>query len=60
MVNRDEMVVRIEGLSRRFGRKVALDGASQEVPRGCVYALVGSNGPGKTTLLRHILGLRKA
>jgi ABC-2 type transport system ATP-binding protein len=60
MENRSESVVRVENLSRRFGRKVALDGVSLEVPRGCVFGLVGSNGAGKTTLLRHMLGLLKA
>lgn len=60
MNDRNETVVRIEDLSRRFGHKVALEGVSLEVPRGCVFGLVGSNGAGKTTLLRHILGLLKA
>ncbi|MBY0232945.1 MAG: ABC transporter ATP-binding protein, partial [Gemmataceae bacterium] len=51
------MIVEIDGLSRAFGRKKALDGATLHVPRGCVLGLVGVNGSGKTTLLRHVLGL---
>ena len=54
------MVVEIAELSRRFGRTVALDGVSLDVPRGVVFGLVGENGAGKTTLIKHILGLLKA
>ncbi len=53
-------VVRIENLSRRFGRHHALKDVSLSVPRGVVLGLVGQNGAGKTTLLRHILGLLRA
>jgi ABC-2 type transport system ATP-binding protein len=55
-----ENVVELDGVSRRFGKTVALDGLSLRVPRGCVYGLVGVNGAGKTTLIKHILGLLKA
>ena len=54
-----ENVVELDGVSRRFGKTVALDGLSLRVPRGCVYGLVGVNGAGKTTLIKHILGLLK-
>ncbi|MEM8931482.1 MAG: ABC transporter ATP-binding protein [Acidobacteriota bacterium] len=53
-------VIEIESLVRRFGDKTALDGASLEIPRGCVFGLVGQNGAGKTTLIRHLLGLLAA
>ncbi len=53
-------VVRIEQLSRRFGRTVALDRVNLDVPRGVVFGLVGENGAGKTTLIKHLLGLLKA
>jgi ABC-2 type transport system ATP-binding protein len=53
-------VVEVANLSRRFGAKTALDGASLCVPRGVVFGLVGENGAGKTTLIKHILGLLKA
>jgi len=55
-----EAVVRISNLSRRFGSKDALNDVSLEVPRGCVFGLVGENGAGKTTLIKHILGLLRA
>jgi ABC-2 type transport system ATP-binding protein len=44
--------VRVEGVVRRFGETVALDGAGLEVPAGMVFGLLGPNGAGKTTLVR--------
>jgi len=55
-----ETVVDVLGLSRRFGRNVALDHLDLAVQRGAVFGLVGENGAGKTTLIKHILGLLKA
>lgn len=45
-------IVRVEGLTRRFGRRWALRGVDLEVEHGVVVALLGANGTGKTTLLR--------
>jgi ABC-2 type transport system ATP-binding protein len=53
-------VVEIRDLTRRFGRRAALDRVSLAVPRGGVLGLVGVNGSGKTTLIKHILGLLQA
>jgi ABC-2 type transport system ATP-binding protein len=47
----------VEGLSRRFGKKTALNDVSLVVPKGKVFGLVGENGAGKTTLIKHVLGL---
>src|SRR5713226_386659 len=44
--------VRVEGVVKRFGTTVALDGAGLEVPGGMVFGLLGPNGAGKTTLVR--------
>jgi ABC transporter DrrB family efflux protein len=44
--------VRVEGVVKRFGETVALDGAGLEVPAGMVFGLLGPNGAGKTTLVR--------
>jgi ABC-2 type transport system ATP-binding protein len=44
--------VRVEGVVKRFGTTVALDGAGLVVPGGMVFGLLGPNGAGKTTLVR--------
>src|ERR1700736_1600838 len=44
--------VRVEGVIKRFGATVALDGAGLEVPGGMVFGLLGRTGAGKTTLVR--------
>ncbi|TVP49549.1 MAG: ABC transporter ATP-binding protein, partial [Gemmatimonadales bacterium] len=49
--------VEFQGVTKRFGRTVALDGVTTEIPRGSITGLIGRNGCGKTTLLRHASGL---
>jgi len=53
-------VVDIRRVTRLFGSKKALDDLSLCVPRGGVFGLIGGNGAGKTTVIKHILGLLKA
>ena len=55
-----ESVVEIKGVSRSFGKKVALDEVDLTIQQGTVVGLVGENGAGKTTLLKHVLGLFRA
>lgn len=55
-----ENIVEIKDLSRQFGKTKALDSVSLTVKPGLVYGLVGANGQGKTTLIRHLLGLLRA
>ncbi|MBN1865919.1 ATP-binding cassette domain-containing protein [Candidatus Sumerlaeota bacterium] len=55
-----ESIIEIRGVTRRFGRKAALDTVDLDVARGLVFGLVGENGAGKTTLIKHVLGLLKA
>ena len=49
-----EPAVSVEGATKRYGRTLALDQVSFEVPEGELFALLGPNGAGKTTLM-HIL-----
>ncbi len=52
-----ENAIELEDVEKRFGAKVAVDGLSLEVPRGCIYGFLGPNGAGKTTTLRMIIGI---
>lgn len=51
-----EAVVVVRGLEVRFGRRRVLERLEFELARGSVTALVGSNGVGKSTLLRVLVG----
>jgi ABC-2 type transport system ATP-binding protein len=45
------------GLSKRYGRQLAVDALSIEVPAGVVAGFIGPNGAGKTTTMAMLLGL---
>lgn len=47
----------LRGLSKRFGDIQAVDGVNIDVPRGALVGFLGSNGAGKTTAMRSILGI---
>jgi ABC-2 type transport system ATP-binding protein len=50
----------IDGVSKRFGSVVALDGLSFQVPKAQVFGFLGANGAGKTTTMRIALGVLRA
>jgi ABC-type multidrug transport system ATPase subunit len=50
-------IVEIRKVTRMFGKALALDDVSLTVPRGGVFGLIGGNGAGKTTFIKHLLGL---
>lgn len=52
-----EAAIDVRGLTKRFGRQLAVDGLDLAVPRGSVYGFLGPNGSGKTTTIRMLLGL---
>ncbi len=53
----NELVVQTDGLTKRYGDRLAVDSVSMTVRRGEVYGFLGPNGAGKTTTLRMMLGL---
>lgn len=54
-----EPLLKVEGLSMRFGNLLANDGISFEVNRGEIVGLIGPNGAGKTTCFNCITGFLK-
>lgn len=50
-------MIRIDHVTKRFGRAVAVNDVSLEIPEGDSVALWGANGAGKSTLIRCALGL---
>jgi ABC-2 type transport system ATP-binding protein len=53
----DQLAVRAEGLTKRYGSLTAVDGIDISVAEGEVYGVLGPNGAGKTTFLRMLFGL---
>ena len=51
-----DYVIETVALSKRYGRKLALDQLDLRIPRGRIHAVVGANGAGKSTLFRILLG----
>lgn len=52
-----QIAVSSAGLTKRFGRQIAVNSIDLAVPSGCVYGFLGPNGSGKTTTIRMLLGL---
>ena len=52
-----EAVLSAEGLTKRFGALLAVDGVSFQVAPGEIVGLVGPNGAGKTTIISMVLGI---
>lgn len=51
-------MIELSHVTKTFGGATrALDDLTLTVPQGAVYGLVGSNGAGKTTAIRHITGI---
>jgi len=53
-----ELLIRVRGLTNRFGAQVVHDGLDLDVRRGEILGVVGGSGTGKSVLMRSILGLR--
>ncbi|WP_262690158.1 ABC transporter ATP-binding protein [Kordiimonas aestuarii] len=49
--------IETHGLTKRYGKKLALDDFTLQIGRGGIHAIVGSNGAGKSTLFRLLLGV---
>ena len=56
MTTQSDYVIETRALSKRYGRKLALDHLDLAIPRGRIHAIVGANGAGKSTLFRILMG----
>ena len=54
-----DVILQTQGLTKRFGGRIAVDKLSLHVERGDIYGFLGPNGAGKSTTLRMLLGLIK-
>ena len=52
-----QLLLRMDGISKRYGGARALDNASLQVYRGRIHAILGENGAGKSTLIKIIAGV---
>lgn len=52
-------MIKVSEITKKFHNYKALDNVSCEIPKGCIYGMVGSNGAGKSTFLRTLCGIYK-
>lgn len=56
---KEEYVIEVDGLTKRFGSFTAVDHISFRVHRGEIFGFLGANGAGKTTAMRMLTGLSR-
>ena len=59
MINDKAPVVRVQGVSLRYGDNLALDDLSLDIPANCMVGLIGPDGVGKSSLMSLLTGARK-
>lgn len=52
-----ELVLQTNGLTKKYGEKIAVDNVNMNIAKGDIYGLIGKNGAGKTTIMKMICGL---
>lgn len=52
-----ELVLQTNGLTKKYGDKIAVDNVNINIAKGDIYGLIGKNGAGKTTIMKMICGL---
>lgn len=59
MENKDEVIISVKNLTKDYGKGRGIFDISFDVKKGAVFGYCGTNGSGKTTTLRHIMGFLK-
>ncbi|WP_455542600.1 ABC transporter ATP-binding protein [Intestinibacter sp.] len=54
------MIIKVQGLSKLYGNKIAVDNLNFSVKKGTVFGILGANGAGKSTSIECILGTKKS
>lgn len=57
MSSPNDLAIRMDGLTKRFGEFTAVDQLSMDVPKGSIFGFLGPNGSGKSTCIRMLCGL---
>lgn len=52
-----EWILETRGLKKYYGKQLAVNDVSLQVPKGSIYGLLGPNGAGKSTILKMLTGL---
>jgi len=55
--NESETIIEVKNLRKVFGERAVLDGITVDIPRGKTTVIMGGSGCGKSTFLRHLIGL---
>ena len=55
----ENVVIELSGVTKDYGKGRGIFDISFKIPKGCVFGYCGTNGSGKTTTLRHIMGFLK-
>ncbi len=58
-MNSPDLVIDVQGITKRFGSRTVVNNIPMQVRRGEIYGFLGPNGSGKTTFLRMLCGLLK-
>lgn len=53
----NEPIIRVEKMTAKYGERLVLDSVSFEVSRGEIFVILGGSGCGKSTMLKHMIGL---